>query len=233
MSATDVPCPACDAPVVPGSPACGSCGLRLVGQDAARLWQVNQQIAALRREADSLLVALRSPAPAGLQPSWQPAAQHAPAQTGPAQHRPGQPGRGTTSSGQQLLLGFGALLLLSAVSVFAFVAWTLIGVVGQAVILTGVTVGAAAASRLASARGLTAAAHTAAVIAVGVSALMALGAWSLDLAGAGDLSVSQFVTVAGLVLAALWTAYDALTARAWSPVGPTSPPIMEPRSDLT
>jgi hypothetical protein len=219
MSASDIACPACDGPVPPGTPACPSCGIRLVGQDAARLWEVNQQIAVLRREADSLLASMRrgpvpAAAPAGA-PSgpWQPDPY-------PRSGVPVHPPRRLT--GQQLLLGFGALLLLSAVSVFVLVAWTLIGVVGQALILTVVTVGSAVASLAASTHRLTAAAHTAAVIAIGVSVLMALGAWSLGLAGADALSFPAYVVVAGPVLALLWCGYDAMTARAWSPTGATS-----------
>jgi len=232
MTASDIPCPACDEPVPPGAPACPACGIRLVGQDAARLWEVNQQIAVLSREAESLLASMRVPAPVPHVPAhpvpgmpgvaggaadpgaWQPTAYPVAPQAYPvAPHR---------SAGQQLLLGFGALLLLSAVSVFALVAWSLIGIAGQAFILTCVTVGAAVSSRAASTHRLPAAAHTAAVIAVGVSALMALGAWSLGLAGADQLSFTAFVAVAGPVLALVWLGYDALTARVWSVTGATS-----------
>jgi hypothetical protein len=232
MTVSDIPCPACDEPVPPGAPACPACGIRLVGQDAARLWQVNQQIAVLSREAESLLASMRVPVPAPPVPTHlvpgMPGVAGAAADPGPwqppayplAPHpHPVAPRR---SAGQQLLLGFGALLLLSAVSVFALVAWTLIGIAGQALILTCVTVGAAASSRAASTHRLPAAAHTAAVIAVGVSALMALGAWSLGLAGADELSFAAFVVVAGPVLALVWLGYDALTARVWSPTGATS-----------
>lgn len=220
MSASDIPCPACDEPVPTGSPACPSCGIRLLGQDAARLWEVNQQIAVLRREADALLVSMRRTgpvsvaAPAGTPPgAWQ--ATPYPSAGAPVPSP-------TRISGQLLLLGFGALLLLSAVSVFVLVAWTLIGVVGQALILTVVTVGSAVASLAASTHRLTAAAHTATVIAIGVSVLMALGAWSLGLAGADALSFPAYVAVAGPVLALLWWGYDAITARQWSPTGATS-----------
>ena len=210
MSATDLACPACSAPFSSGAAACPACGIRLVGPDAMRLWEVDQQIAALRREAAGLLESMRSPLPVA-------------ATGGPS--APGsdpRPARGARLTGQGLLLGFGALLLLSAVSVFVLVAWSLIGVVGQAVLLTGVTVGAALASRAASTRGLRAAAHTAAVIAIGVSVLMAQGAYSLDVAGLGSLPGSRYAAAAALLLAVLWCGYDALTARSWSPTGRTS-----------
>ena len=176
MSVPDLACPACSAPFTPGAAACPACGIRLVGPDAMRLWEVDQQIAALRAEAAGLLESMRAPLPAGSVASTV------------AAHGAGRPERRAARlTGQGLLLGFGALLLLSAVSVFVLVAWTLIGVVGQAVLLTGATVTAALASRAASTRGLRAAAHTSAVIAIGVSVLMAQGAYSLDVAGLGDL----------------------------------------------
>ncbi len=211
MSAPDLACPACSAPFSSGAAACPACGIRLVGPDAMRLWEVDQQIAALRREAAGLLESMRSPLPAA--PGGLPAPAH-----GTSQPR----GRAAGLTGQGLLLGFGALLLLSAVSVFVLVAWTLIGVVGQAVLLTGATVTAVLASRAASTRGLRAAAHTSAVIAIGVSVLMAQGAYSLDVAGLGDLTGSRYAAVAALVLAGLWCGYDALTARTWSRTGWTS-----------
>ncbi|CAM3624701.1 hypothetical protein NOMA109596_04055 [Nocardioides marinus] len=211
MSASEVLCPACRAPFAPGAAACPACGIRLVGPDAVRLWQVDQQIAALRAEAAGLLESMRAPLPAGS------------VGASAAAHGAAQPERrAATLTGQGLLLGFGALLLLSAVSVFVLVAWTLIGVVGQAVLLTGATVTAALASRAASTRGLRAAAHTSAVIAVGVSVLMAQGAYSLDVAGLADLTGTRYAAVAALVLAGLWCGYDALTGRSWSPTGWTS-----------
>lgn len=209
MSAPDLACPACSAPFTPGAAACPACGIRLVGPDAMRLWEVDQQIAALRAEAAGLLESMRAPLPAGSST----AAAHGAA-------RPER--RAARLTGQGLLLGFGALLLLSAVSVFVLVAWTLIGVVGQAVLLTAATVTAALASRAASTRGLRAAAHTSAVIAIGVSVLMAQGAYSLDVAGLGDLTASRYAAVAALVLASLWCGYDALTAQSWSRSGWTS-----------
>ena len=211
MSVPDLACPACSAPFTPGAAACPACGIRLVGPDAMRLWEVDQQIAALRAEAAGLLESMRAPLPAGSVAST--AAAHGAA-------RPER--RATRLTGQGLLLGFGALLLLSAVSVFVLVAWTLIGVVGQAVLLTGATVTAALASRAASTRGLRAAAHTSAVIAIGVSVLMAQGAYSLDVAGLGDLAGTRYAAVAALLLAGLWCGYDALTARSWARTGWTS-----------
>ena len=65
MTAPEVLCPACRAPFAPGAAACPACGIRLVGPDAVRLWQVDQQITALRAEAAGLLESMRAPLPAG------------------------------------------------------------------------------------------------------------------------------------------------------------------------
>ncbi|MGQ7296513.1 SCO7613 C-terminal domain-containing membrane protein [Quadrisphaera sp. KR29] len=51
-------CPRCAAPLVPGSPACAACGLRLVGEDAAELWELDQQLALLGQRRAALLASL-------------------------------------------------------------------------------------------------------------------------------------------------------------------------------
>lgn len=51
-------CPRCSAPLVPGRPACTACGLRLVGQDAADLWELDQQLAVLQERRAGLLASL-------------------------------------------------------------------------------------------------------------------------------------------------------------------------------
>src|SRR5689334_8729711 len=98
MSAmTWIPCPSCGQDLPPHQPACPHCGLSLVGPDAARLWQVDQQLAHLQLERTTLLDRLRrlpampttSPAaiPAAI-PAATPAASPAavPAATGLAPH---------------------------------------------------------------------------------------------------------------------------------------------------
>ena len=53
-------CPRCDVPLVPGAPRCEACGLRLVGQDAAALWALDQELLVMQRRRAELLSALSS-----------------------------------------------------------------------------------------------------------------------------------------------------------------------------
>ena len=46
-------CPGCGAPLT-GAAACASCGIPLQGPAAARLWQVDQRLAAVAAEQTSL-----------------------------------------------------------------------------------------------------------------------------------------------------------------------------------
>ena len=52
---TTVPCPSCGQPVVAPCASCGTCGIRLTGPDAVRLWEVDQQLATLGGERRELL----------------------------------------------------------------------------------------------------------------------------------------------------------------------------------
>lgn len=222
---TEIPCPDCGAPLLPGAPTCPGCGLRLVGPEAARLWQVRQQITALQGEADQLLRLLRAPlaapaygVPAGVgapgtvptglyvPPGGLPAAGH----PGPWQQRP--PSRGIT--GQQVLLALGALLLLSAASFFLAVVWFAVGVAGQALIMAMLTALAVGGAALATRHRLPAAAETAAVIATGFVLLDLWAAHRLGLAGLDGLEADQYWTVAGLLGAGVLLAADRAMPRA-------------------
>ncbi len=215
------PCPHCDAPVIPGSPACPECGLRLVGPQAARLWQVNQQIGALRSEADVLVSQLlRPPAVPSVAP-YQPGDPYAGPRTDPQPPYPASPTyaagsrrrAGTRLGGQQILLGLGALLLLSGVSFFLLVIWLVVGVAGQATIMVGLTGAAAAAAVLATRRQLTSAARTAAGIATGLVVLDLWAAHHLGLAGLGDVAADGYWSVAALLGAAVLVGFDRLVPR--------------------
>ncbi|HEY8728040.1 MAG TPA: hypothetical protein VIL94_00545, partial [Acidothermaceae bacterium] len=122
------PCPACDEPLDSPAESCSACGLRLVGVDAARLWVVNQQLAALAIEHDHLLNQLRqpaAPAPEFAWPSTQPPAAY------PANDRQMPAKVRRNVSPQQLLLSLGAALLLVASIVFVAVAWNNLGLAVQ------------------------------------------------------------------------------------------------------
>ncbi len=199
------PCPNCHAPVIPGSLACPSCDLRLVGPQAVRLWQVNQHILALRTEADQLVSALLLPPTDLPLPAYSPY----PAAPRPSARKP--------LTGQQILLGLGAVLLLSGVSFFLLVVWILVGLIGQAAIMVTLTGAAAGGAMLASRRGLPAAAVTGASIATGLLVIDLWAAHHLNLAGLGNIRADGYWAVAGLLGAAVLLGFDRLTPKAPTP----------------
>jgi hypothetical protein len=187
---TPVACPDCRKPFTPGETTCPRCHLRLVGPDAARLWVVDQQIAGLTLERVSLITALRGPGPVN-------SPLNTPIGVAPTK----------SPSGQQVLLGLGALVLLGAVSLFLLAFWLVVGVAGQSAILTGLITASVAAAGLAVAKRLPAAAETAAIITVGLLALGFNAIHSLNLAGLGDIASFRYWTGALLSAAALLTGF--------------------------
>ena len=195
------PCPGCGAPLTGTSP-CPSCGLPLVGPDAARLWQVDQELAALAGRQDALgaererlLAALRtgttitSPtAVAGFPSPPMPARQEA----NPAQV-------------QNTLLALGALLLAVAGIVFAAVTYRYLGPTGRALILLVLTGAAALAPMVLAKRGLSASAEALAAVAL---VLGILDAWVLRRAGLADGTDSRsYSAVASALLATAAAGY--------------------------
>ena len=195
-------CPNCSAPL-PGpepAPACPACQLPLTGPVAVELWQTDQQLAALQQRRSSLLTTLR----AGIPTDGRPLPDRDPAQQ-PTGNPPAGPVSGTpvplfprestpaTSSrpprpehpswtGQQLLLGAGALLVVTAAVVFLAVAWSVIGVAGQVAVMGLATAACAAASFGTARRGLRATAETLAVLTVALAVVDAAAAHALNLA---------------------------------------------------
>lgn len=168
--------------------------MRLRGPQALRLWQVQQQIAALNAESQALITAL-------LQPLAAP--------TGPgAPRRPRQ-----SLSAQQLLLGLGAVLLLSAAAAFLVVIWQVVGLAGQAAIMAGLTAAAALGAAGGTRRSLRAAAETAAVITAGLVMVDLGAAHSLDLAGLGGVPLDRYWACASALAAALLVGCDLLVPR--------------------
>lgn len=201
-------CPHCGTSLAGGSPECVSCGLRLQGFEAGRLWQVDQQLATLRHERQSLITTLLAP----------PDEADAATQTGQAAPFPSlpqmpPPAPRRSLSGQQVLLGLGALLLLSAASFFLLVVWLVVGLVGQIAIMLLLTTVAALAVRPATTRRLPAAAETAAVLAIGLLLIDLWAAHSLGLAGLDGLSTSWYWAVASPLAAVLLIGADRLVPR--------------------
>ena len=205
-----VTCPDCAAPLPPVvGAACPACGLPLRGPAAARLWQVDQDLAALRAERVDLVarlraggrpdVATRRPAPAAdtaADTSANTAARTAPRL--PALHGSWSP--------QQVLLAAGVVLLLTAAVVFVAIGWTRFGVGGQCALLLAATGGAVAVSRVLARRGLRASTEAVAVLAVGLAALDLDAAQRLGLVDvdAERYAVAALALLCGLCAGAAW-----------------------------
>ena len=195
---TSVRCPDCSAPLT-GALTCGACGLPLTGPDAARLWEVDQELACLdgRRgvllaERGRLLELLRR------QPAPQPVPGHL---QGP------DPivGEASPRQVQNVLLGLGALLLAGAGVVFTAVTYRHLGVVGRAMILLTLTAAAGYAPVRLRARGLDASAEAVGAVAL---ALAVLDPVALRRAGvAASTDGASYAAVATAILAVLTGAY--------------------------
>lgn len=198
-----VSCPDCGAPLT-GAPTCNECQLPVLGPTAARLWQVDQRLAAvaaesaaLRDERVRLLALLRSgqtaAVPAGAT-YFPPPGTFPPAGAAPRKETSPQ-------QVQNTLLGLGALLLALAGLVFAAVTYRHLGVVGRALVLLALTGIAAAVPAWLVRRGLTASAEAVTAVAL---VLSAVDAWAVRRAGLGDgLDERTYTAIATAVLAAL------------------------------
>ena len=196
------PCPSCAVILPTGAPSCTACGIRLTGPDAARLWQLNQQIGTLRAEAEQLVARLKQPEPEYSGPPTDPS----PVAVNPYA-RTASP---RSMSGQQILLSLGALLLLSACAFFLVVVWLVVGIVGQALIMVCLTGAAVAGSAFATSRRLPAAAETAAVIATGLLLLDLSSAHSLGLAGLDRVDTDRYWLFASLLAGGLLLSWQHL-----------------------
>jgi hypothetical protein len=158
---TSTPCPDCRTPLS-GAATCLSCGLRLTGPAAVRLWEVDQAIVGLQLERVGLLAALRGASPMvalpPIGPEW------------------------TPQRVQNALLGVGGLLLAVAGVVFAAVTYDRLGAGGRAVVLLLLTLAAGAAVPQLLRRGLTATAETVCAVALALAALDAYGLRTFGLA---------------------------------------------------
>ena len=216
---TTIPCPSCGQPATPGV-GCPACGITLSGPVAQRLWQVDQQLAALGVERQQLLVRLRTPGsgPEPVQVSSDPAPY--PRYPAPAARLGDEHHAARSLSGQQVILGLGALLLLSAAALFTVVVWLVVGLVGQAVILAALTAVAVTGSRLLARRGLAAAAETAAVIAVGLTLVGANAAHARGLADLDRFAADGYWAVALLICGVLFLGFDRVASAGAEDRGP-------------
>src|SRR5262249_29906478 len=155
-------------------------GLALVGDAAARLWVVDQSIAALTAERGALLRMLRAasgvasgggedagvvsagggaapacaPASEAFAPTPQPPLPPCPAMM-PQQYQAGRPRvEWSRRRVQNLLLSLGVLLLTVAALIFIAVNWGALGSGGRAIVMAVVTLSAAGAATVAARRAL-------------------------------------------------------------------------------
>lgn len=193
------PCPSCRTALLIGTVRCAACGIRLVGADAGRLREIDDQLAALLDERTRLVDQLLDPAVAPTEPL--------PALTALSESAP----EATSAiSGQQLLLGLGAVLLLSAAAAFLVVVWLVVGVVGQAAIMATITALASLFARWSTRRRLSATAETAGLLTVGLVVIDLAAARTLGLAGLGGVQLGWYCTGAGALAALLLVAADRL-----------------------
>ncbi|GAB7003636.1 hypothetical protein JCM18899A_11070 [Nocardioides sp. AN3] len=197
---------------------CPACGIVLTGPDAGRLWQVDQELEALRLERLELLARLRgqrgsttggaASTVSGTRAAGTAGLPRFPTAPGASQPVATADGRRRSLSGQQVVLGLGALLLISAAALFTVVVWLVVGLVGQAVILASLVVTAVLGSRLFAGRRLPAAAETAAVIAVGLTLVGANAAHARGLAGLDRVAEDSYWAGALAICALLFVAFD-------------------------
>lgn len=183
----------CRAALPPEAPACPTCGITLTGADADRLREVDRQLTELWAESAELTARLLPSEPTGT--------------AAPAYPR----SRGL--SGQQLLLGLGAVLTLSAAGFFLFVVWDLIGPAGQLLAVGALVAAAVWASYVAARRSLPAAAETAAVLVAGFTTLVLAAAYALGWMGVDRLDGGSYAALAALATGALLLGVDLGTPR--------------------
>ncbi len=185
-------CPVCGRPVdEPAPPACRTCGLPAVGQAAVVVTRIGVTLREIAADRDALLATLRAATPGRAPaPQWappvapvvpRPAPEPVPWMTAGPEPRP----RRRRLSPQEVLLGLGALLVVTAALAFVAVAWTRLGVAFQAGVMSVVTALVCGASAWTARRGLRAteealAAAGVALLAIDLTAARALGLFSLE-----------------------------------------------------
>ncbi|MBN1093090.1 DUF2157 domain-containing protein [Blastococcus sp. TML/M2B] len=222
-------CPVCGRPTGDvGTGPCPSCGLPAAAHAALVVARIGTTLGELARDRDALLASLRAAAPGAPRtgaPAWgppvappaapapvaafpppgtfppPPAPPTAPPAAGPPQAAPAPRPPRRQLSPQQVLLGLGALLLVTAALAFVAVAWTRLGLVFQAGLMLTVTAVACGCSTWAARRGLRAteealAAAGAALLAIDLGAARARG-----LPGIEDLPLRLWTAIScGVVL---------------------------------
>ena len=158
-------CPACRHAIDRTGPACGTCGVELLGPPARTVFAALQEV-------DRLVAEL----PAHGAEPVEPAASTTIPTAVPTATRTATPTAATYSalsaaSVPKILLGLGALCLLVASIVFLVVAWATLGVGGRTGVLVGFTVVATVLLAVVAHRGLRAGAEAFAAVVLGLLAI--------------------------------------------------------------
>lgn len=171
-------CPACRHRIDRTSNACTVCGVDLLGETAARVFQALTL-------TDRLVASMTTPAPAA-----------PPAPSAPSGRAPMVPPVSlSATSVPKILLGLGALCLLVASVVFLVVAWAALGVGGRTGVLIGFTLVAAALMTWVVRRGLRAGAEAFSVVVLGLLAIDVGGA--REAGWLGSIGDPWFLALAG------------------------------------
>lgn len=212
-----VPCPTCATPVAgwsgPG-PACPSCGLPAAGHAGYVVARIDSTLREFLAERDRLLQSIAAgnqPAP-GVAAQIHPMPVRAPV-TSPA--RPTPPSR--RLSPQQMLLGTGAVLLVSAAIAFTAVAWEGLNLAAQGAILLVLTAIVCTSSVSAARRGLRTTGEALAMAGLGLTVVDLVGARVKGLAGLDDIPMRAHValTLGVVVVLGLTLSRFAPTTRTW------------------
>ena len=212
-----VACPDCGATLAGPPERCAACGLVLVGDVAARLWAVDQSIAALSAERAALLHTLRAASGVGAgAPAFGPSRQFQPypAVIPPQYRAPGRPRvEWSRRRVQNLLLSLGVLLLTVAALIFIAVNWGTLGAGGRAAVMAAVTLSAAAAATVAARRALPATAESVAVLTVALLIVDGVGLRLTGFAsGTAPTTYAGAVSAAIVVLTGVWATQVRLRA---------------------
>ncbi len=169
---------------------CTRCGLDSAGGAARELARLDGEVAVLSERRARLLAAL-GPGPL---PDQLPVPPLDRAPTGAVGTEPGTgPPR---RSAQQVLLVTGAVLLASALLVFAGATYTRLDTVGRAGVVGLLTLVAGGSAAVLASRGLRATAEVAGSLSVLLLLLDAFAARAVDLAGAGGTDLGWYTSVA-------------------------------------
>jgi hypothetical protein len=211
-----MPCPDCGEPLPATCLAdrCPRCALPLAGPLAARLWVVDQNLAALWGERVMLLAGLRRQAvadPPSASPVYPAAA--------PPGSAPGRTAEWSRLQVQNLLLSLGVLLMALSAIIFVAVDWGSLGAVGRGAVLSIAVALSGLAAAVASDRSLSATAEAMAVLALVFSAVDLVGIRHSDISpAAGGVSSTSYaagVLFITALIAAGWSRFLPLRCLRW------------------